>query len=485
MRILVAGMNHETHTFLPKLTPLSQFSLARGDELLSQSRGVNTSMGGFLDILDKSGAEIIPLVMSYGGVSGTVADEAYFAMKQEIVQGVRFHTGKCDGILLALHGAMVSESVQSTETDLVAAVREAAGPDTPIMVALDLHGNLDEAILATGCSLFGYHHSPHTDAAETGRRAARALIGLLTRGLACHTAMRKPGLVIPSVFSATGIAPAKDIMDRVRHWAAQPGVVDVSFFFGFAWSDVRQLGASAVAVARDPELAGLIVDDLASLAWTHRRRLTSGDDIYSVEDGVALAIRKAASAKKPIIILDHSDRLNDTTFVLHELIRQKAAGACHPLLCDPEAARVCAEAGEGNRVRLSAGSKSSPIAGGPVDIEVKVLWVGEKKYLGAGPMTRGKDIDLGLTAIVQADGIWLQITSEMHSLIDTDPITQFGYRAEDFKMIVTKSKTHFRAVYEEVGEEIVIVDAPAYSPVDLSAFSYVNAPPHLYPFTRD
>ncbi|HSL93968.1 MAG TPA: M81 family metallopeptidase, partial [Bacillota bacterium] len=361
----------------------------------------------------------------------------------------------------------------------------AVGPDVPIMVALDLHGNLDAEILETGCSLFGYHYSPHTDAAETGRRAARALVKVLNEGLTCHTCMNKPGLVIPSVFSATGISPAKDIMDRVRHWMAQPGVVDVSFFFGFAWSDVAQLGASAVAVAENPLLAAQIVDDLAALAWSHRRRLTSGDDIYSVKEGVALAISKAASASKPIIILDHSDRLNDTTFVLHELLRQGAQDACHPLMCDPAAASVCAKAGAGNRVKLSVGSKSSDAAGGPVDIEIEVLWVGEKRYVGSGPMTLGKEIDLGLTAIVQAEGVWLQITSNMHSLIDIDPITVFGRNPNDFKIIVTKSKTHFRAVYESVGEEIIIVDAPAYSPVDLSAFTYVNAPLKLYPFTID
>ncbi|HSL94113.1 MAG TPA: M81 family metallopeptidase, partial [Bacillota bacterium] len=121
MRILVAGMNHETHTFLPEITPLRQFVVSRGPELLRQCRGVNTSMGGFIDVLEKAGAEIIPVQMSYGGVSGTVADDAYFSMKGEITEGIRKHRGSVDGILLALHGAMVSESVQSTETDLVRA----------------------------------------------------------------------------------------------------------------------------------------------------------------------------------------------------------------------------------------------------------------------------------------------------------------------------------------------------------------------------
>jgi microcystin degradation protein MlrC len=476
-------MNHETHTFLPNITPLSQFSTAYNGDVIKLSRGVNTSMGGFIDVLEESGAEVLPVLMSYGGVSGTVAESAYSFLKEEILSGIERHAGQFDGVLLALHGAMVSESVQSTETDLVHAVRAQIGPGVPLMVALDLHGNLDPAILDTGCGLFGYHESPHTDAADTGRRAARTMLRVLNRGLVPYASMTKPGLVIPSVFSATGISPARDIMDRVRYWMTQPGVIDVSFFFGFAWSDVRQLGASAVAVATDQNLAQRITADLSQLAWSLRKPLTEGHEIYSVAEGVSLAIRRAGQSSKPVILLDHSDRLNDTTFVLHELIRQGAQKACHPLLCDPEAALLCQKAGAGSTVRLSVGSKSSAVAGGPVEVGARVLWVGEKTYVGTGPMTHGKEIDLGLTAVVQAEGVWLQITSEMHSLIDTDPITEFGANPNDFAIIVTKSKTHFRAVYEEVGQEIIIVDAPAYSPVDLSAFTYVNAPRSLYPFT--
>jgi microcystin degradation protein MlrC len=99
-------------------------------------------------------------------------------------------------------------------------------------------------------------------------------------------------------------------------------------------------------------------------------------------------------------------------------------------------------------------------------------------------MRRNLEVDHGPTAVIDADGLWLQFTTYKASLIDEDPITQFGRRAQDFDIIVTKSKTHFRAVYEEVGEEIVIVDAPGQCPADTTVFDYRNVPDDLYPLTR-
>jgi microcystin degradation protein MlrC len=98
-------------------------------------------------------------------------------------------------------------------------------------------------------------------------------------------------------------------------------------------------------------------------------------------------------------------------------------------------------------------------------------------------MTQGLEIDLGDTAILEVNGLWLQVVSRRNSLIDEDPFIQFGYDPRDFNIILTKSKTHFRAVYEELGEEIIIVDAPGQCPADLTVFEYRNIPPGVYPIT--
>lgn len=487
LRIGIAGISHETHTFLPELTGIDSFErgTTRGPRMLEVYRGTNSSMGGFIEVCEAAGVELVPVVSSTGGVSGTVRDEVYDKYVGEMCAGFAAEADRLDGILLALHGAMVTESRQDTETHILRDVRHAVGYEIPIMVALDLHGNIDPALLTMATAVCGYLSSPHVDSGETGRRTARALLDMLGGKTRPVTAIAKPGLVVPSLFSATTVSPAKDIIRRVMEWQAKPRVIDVSFFFGFAWSDVHQLGVSAIAVTDNaPELAQVIVDDLAQYAWSLRADLTGGPGVHAVRAGVALAIERAESAAKPIVILDHSDRLNDTTFVLRELIAQDAQNAAHPLMYDPEAVQECMRAGVGKMVTVNVGSTSSPMAGGPVKVTGRVEWVGDKSYIGTGPMTHGRMIRHGAAAIVQAGGVWLQLVSAHESLIDEDPFLQYGRRPEDFKIIVSKSKTHFRAVYEKVSSEIIVVDAPAYSPVDLSVFEYKNVPRGVFPVTR-
>jgi microcystin degradation protein MlrC len=299
-------------------------------------------------------------------------------------------------------------------------------------------------------------------------------------------ALRKPGIVVPSVFSATTVSPARDIIDRVRAWEREPGVVDVTALFGFAWADVGPLGMGMVAVTDDdPALARRIVDDLAELALSKRRELTGRKEasLYGVEAGVKLALRKAEKAKKPIVILDHADRSNDTTFVLRELLRQGAKKTAFPMIYDPDSAQRCVEAGVGATVELDVGATTGWRDGGKLRVKGKVLWAGKGRYKGTGPMRVNQDINLGSTGIIQVGGVWLQLISRQSSLIDDDPIKQFGYRPQEFKVIVSKSKTHFRAVYERIGEEIIIVDAPGQCPADLSVFQYRNVPPGVYPVT--
>ena len=486
MKIGLAGFGHETITFWPGVTDLAAFERVayHGQDVIDKNRGMNSCIGGFIDVLEPQGIGMIPICDAMGGATATVADEVYDFYVEQMSKGFAEVDDELDGILLAMHGAMVTESRQDPETDAVREIRQALGSEIPIMVTFDLHGNKDASILKEATAVYGYHSSPHVDMAETGRRAARAMIGMLKADIIPAVVLKKPGIVVPSVYSATTVDPAKEIIDCLRKWGKRPGVVDVSALFGFAWSDVRQLGMSMIAVTdNDPELARQVVDDLCSLAQKKRKALTGREkfSLYSVKEGISLAIGLAKTAEKPIVILDHADRTSDTTFVIRELVQQGAKKAAHPLLHDPEAAKTCIETGIGGRVDMEVGASTRWRDGGPLRVIGKVLWAGECKYIGTGPMSKGREIDLGPTAIIDMDGIWLQFTTHEASLIDKDPFIQCGYEPQDFDIIVTKSKTHFRAVYEKLAAVIIIVDAPGQCPADISVFEYRNAPQDIYP----
>ena len=484
-RIGIAGFSHETVSFWPGVTSLEAFERYShyGEDIIDKGRNTNSCIGGFIEICEKEGVELFPVAVGSGGATATVADEVYDHYVPMMVEGFKAEKDNLDGILLSLHGAMATESRTDPETDAVREIRETVGYEMPIMVTLDLHGNKDERLIKEATAVFGYHSSPHVDQAETGRRAASCMMKTLRGEIAPVCAWKKPGIVVPSVFSATTLSPAKDLIERVWWWMEKPSVIDVTVLFGFAWSDVENLGMSALAVTdNDPDLAQQIVDDLSKLAYDRRDMLTgiSNKSLYSLEDGVRVAIEKAKSATKPIVLLDHADRTNDTTYVIAELLRQGAKNTAVPCIYDPESAMKCVEAGKGSVVELDVGASTGWRDGGKLKVKGEVLWAGEAKYLGTGPMTINREMDLGPTGIIQVDGVWLQLVSRLHSLIDDDPIKQFSYEPRDFDIIVTKSKTHFRAVYEELGEEIIIVDSPGQCPADLSHFDYKHVPKGLY-----
>lgn len=499
MEIGIGGLMHETHTFLPEKTGFEPFEqeVFRGDELLEARRNTNTALAGFINVCETEGVEIVPSITAHGGISGTVKEEVYNQYVSEMCNSFAEAANDLDGILLFLHGAMVTEERQDPETDIVESVREIVG-DIPISIAMDLHGNIDPVLLDVATVVCGYQSSPHIDKAKTGQRAANLLLRTLNGEINPTMAIAKPGIVVPSPFSATTTSPAKDVILRALTWQHKPelhditkwdrksDILDITFFFGFAWSDVHQLGSSAlVIVDGDQKLAQKIADDLSSFAWEHRIGLTNPEGLHSVKEGVTLAIDHAKEAKKPIVILDAADRLAETTYVLQELLEQDAKNAIFPLLCDPEAVEACLAAGEGDNVVIEVGSKTSPRGGGPVTLNGTVDWAGHITYTATGPITQGTDVDNGPTAFVQMDGILIQLTTtrDTMGLIDTDPIEQYGYDVSSFNIIVSKSKTHFRAVYEDLAEEIIIVDAPEYSPADLSHFDYNNLSKSIYPVT--
>jgi microcystin degradation protein MlrC len=491
MKLGIAGLGHETITFWPGTTGLEAFRRDEflGRDVVEKRRGTNTSIGGFVDVCESQGVEMHPVCYAFGGVNATVEDEAFDHYIGVMKRG--FGEADLDGILLELHGAMVTESLQDTETHIIREIREAVGYDVSIMAALDLHANISPAILEEATMVFGYHSTPHLDRAETGRRAARAMISTARGEIQPTAAITKPGLVVPSVFSFTGAPPGSEIIEHIERWMERPGVIDASVLFSFAWSDVHQLGIAAVALTDgDPQLAREVVDDLSAFSWERRGPLNGSGTLYNLGDGVRRSIERAKDARKPVVLLDQADRTNETTFVLRELLSQGARNAAVPLFWDPEAARAAAEAGEGAMVEFEVGGSTGWRDGGPVKVKGRVAWVGEGRYVGTGPMTKGLQVDQGTTAILDVDGVWLQLVSQRvgitgGALIDEDPITQFGYKTQDFDIIVSKSKTHFRAVYAPLSEEIIVVDAPGQCPSDLRVFEYRNVPPGVYPITTD
>ena len=156
MRIAVGCIGHETNTFSPVTTTLENFkkgSYYRGDEIIAVFRDTRTITGGFLDVAEQLNMQPVPLLWTFATPSGMVAHAAYQTLKAEFLTLLR-DAGDLDGVLLDLHGAMVTDELEDVEGDLIQAVRETVGT-TWIVTTLDLHANITAKMAAASDVIIG------------------------------------------------------------------------------------------------------------------------------------------------------------------------------------------------------------------------------------------------------------------------------------------------------------------------------------------
>lgn len=486
-RVAVAGFLLESVTFIDGLTTLAQFRAQEtsGEALIDRHRGANTPTGGFIEVCEREDVEMVPIVHATGGAAGPATDEAYEHYLERILDGLAA-AGTIDGVLLDLHGAMTTPTRLDADAETLDRVRKVVGHDVRIVVALDYHANLDERTIAPADAVFGYHYSPHTDMAATGVRAATCLLRALKGEIDPVWAIAKPGVMVPSIFSATGLQPLKTIVDRsVAEAGASGTYLDVSVFAGFSYADVRNCGFAVVAVTdgnrkRASETAKRYAEDVRR----EREALNHRELVCSVGEGIERARTIAAQGDRPVVLLEHADRMNDSTYLLRAVLERRLGRTAVPLVWDPRAAAAAIAAGVGARVSIPVGGHSSARAGGPVTVAGTVVYAGETQYRATGPYFTGRLVNLGPTAVIDTGEAVVSVTSEASTAVDDDCLTQFGMSIDEFDYIVLRSKTHFRAFFEPVAAEILIVDTPDWGPADLKTLPYRHVPvDRIYPFS--
>ncbi len=491
MRIAVASFSHETCTFCPRPTTIDDFErggVLRGEEVLKVHRGIPSYINGFIRAAEEAGdVELVGILdasRSWGGSSGSwLTSECFDKYTYEIAERLR-GAGRVDGVLLALHGAMAVEGCLKPEAEIVRRVRGAVG-NVPIMVTLDLHANEDHELTDVADGVFIIKTYPHIDSEETGLKAARCLIATARGEFKPVMAIRKPGVITPSVFQGTDFYPAKDIMDRAREWEGR-GAYYVSVAFGFAYADVPDVGATVIALTDgDRELAERAAQDVSDYIWSLREPF-AGKRIPKTREGVEQAIRAAREGRRPVILADHSDRTGDSTHILRELIDQKAENFAVATIADERALEeISRKAKLGDHVEVMVGGYAHPLSGEPVRISGRVEYLGACEYVHNGPMARGARVRLGKVGVIGfGSNNHIIITPTLHQVIDDAIFSALGLNLNSLDIIAIKSRVHFRAYYQDVAGAIIEVDALGLGPADLTQLEYRNIPEDIYPIGR-
>ncbi len=479
--ILIAEFKHETNSFALPLTDLAAYRaryLLQGEAVLPFFRGVKSEMGGFIDTLERHGARIVPAVAANAMPGGKVTRATFDFVAGEILRALR--QTQVDGILLALHGAMVLEDAFDGEGELLTAVRELVGPDLPVACTLDLHANMSETMVRKADILIGYDTYPHVDYYERACEAAEMLLRVLRHEIRPLRRLHTVPLLCP--FLGSSREPIRSLVEAVHAWEQQPNALSATLFHGFFLSDVPDVAMSILSITdNDPELAESIGEEIAA-------RITANLGLYTInmataEEAVARAL---ANPEGPVILADTSDNPGggapgDSTHILAALIAAKAQNAAVSIIVDPETAHQAAQAGPGARIQVRLGGKISPLSGPPIEAEATVVTLSNGLYRNKGPMLQGLLIDAGLTAVLDLGGIEVVICSNKLQPQDPEIFRRNGIEPLDKKILVIKSAQHFRAAYQEAAKEIIEVNAPGVASQTPANFTFRHVRRPIFP----
>jgi microcystin degradation protein MlrC len=111
-RIAVGGIMHESNTFSKVKTDLQDFAgrlITRGDEIFAEFATSAHEVGGYIEGAQKYGLELVPTIVANATPADPVTDRALDTLTGELIDRLK-KAQPLDGLLLALHGAMVTES---------------------------------------------------------------------------------------------------------------------------------------------------------------------------------------------------------------------------------------------------------------------------------------------------------------------------------------------------------------------------------------
>lgn len=484
-RVGIAFFYHESHSFSPMKTEIEQFrneGYFIGNEIYDAYLGTKTEVSGFLDVLkQEKDVEIVPLICAAAIPSGVVSTEAYSIIENQMLESIK-QAGRLDGLLLALHGAMVVEDIFDPEEHLLGNIRKLIGPNVPIATTLDMHANLSEKMIHHTPLHFGFKTYPHVDMYDQGVRASKALMKQLKEGVTYYASFEKLPMMPPSINMRTAEGPMHKMIERAKQAEEDEGVYNVSVFGGFPYSDIPIAGASILVVSLAPQKGKEVAKKMASLFWSLREEFII--HLPSVKEGLDLAL--SIEDVKPVVLADISDNplscgSGDTTELLREMVKLNIPDTLFGGLYDPESIEACRKAGAGKKVWLSLGGKVSPQFGEPVQVEATVVAISDGIFHNSGPFNQHLKVDLKGAAHIRVGRMDILLIGRPMSANDPEMFRHIGLEPSTKKILALKAKNHFRAAFEPLVGGIIYVDAPGVASNRLTTFTYRYIPRPIWP----
>lgn len=506
MRIACGGIQHETNTYATTPTTLADFErdsgcgpdFAGGDVVLNLYRGTGTIHGGYIDAAEadappegagtKSGRspiELLPLLCARAQPAGVVQQSAFDALLSRFLERLKQQL-PVDGVVLDMHGAMVTEQHEDAEGAFVAAVRELIGPDVPLFMTLDLHANISPRMAELADVIVGFDTYPHVDMRERGREAVELLARTIRGEVRPVQEYRQLPLLTMPPMQCTLREPMQGFMQGVLDLERRPALLTATVSMGFPFADIRDAGGSILVTADgDEALARKTADELAARLWELRDALQP--QLTTIEEAIRFANEEANGL---VIFADGSDNPGggapcDGTVALRTLMDAGFEGATVGVLYDPETVEQAHRAGVGREIDARIGGKTDERHGAPVEVRAYVRTLSDGRFLHRGPMRRGLPGDFGRMAVLTVGGVEVVVASNRMQLLDAEMLRIVGVTPETRRLLVVKSAVHFRADLGRLAAHIFDADTPGIHRPDFSRFLYEKVRRPIYPLDGD
>lgn len=485
MKILAATIYHESNSFSNIVTDLNKFQegrFFRAEEAAARFEGTNTVFGGFLSAARKHKSVLVPLIYAAATPAGKVTREAFRTLLDILIAGLKTHQ-PADGVLLDLHGAMVSEDCDNPEGEILTQVRRFAGRELPVIAVLDLHANISEAMLRQATVLIGYDTYPHVDMAARGEEAGDLIVRLARKEVCPRSALIKPPMMPTSQNMATNRDPMKTLVAMAHEVKRDPRLLNVSVFGGFPPADVLDAGVSVVATAdADLDLAKRTAEEIALKAWELREGFLGG--VVSLEKAVDKAMEKHEGLITVVDIADNPDSggPGDGPEMVRVLVEKRARNCAFCSISDPEVVQEAIEAGVGQRLSVLLGGKTDRLHGEPYFLrEAYVKLIADGRFANRGPMMTGVEVNIGRTVRLMAGEVSIIVAERRFTPIDLEVFRMVGLEPSRMSIIGLKGKGHFRASFEPISTKIILAEGPGITGSELGRLHFAKVRRPIFP----
>ncbi len=484
-RILTGQIAHETNTFSKVATTLEHFragTLLLGNEIPAARRGTHTALGATFEAAEKFGWVLSHPLAAAANPSGTVTKETFDQLLSMFLDGAE----GCDGALIDLHGAMVAEGCEDAEGEILARLRAILGPDAPIVVTLDLHGNITQKMADNASALIAVRTYPHVDYHERTWQGAELLDRALRGEIHPRTVIAKRPMLRGLDGGRTQTGPMRELIDRGEALEAAGRALVVSVCAGFTAADIHDIGPSVTVTADgDTAQAQRIAEEFMDYAWQTREFVSVRH--ASIADAVARARSGQDNADKPLVLADVTDNpgsghYGDTTNLLRAMIAADLQNAAFHAIFDPEAVKQAIAIGPGNKGRITLGGRHDPEAGGgPLALDAGIVSLTDGRFQCHGPMGGGVWRSYGPSALLRVGGVAIAVISRNGQANDLAQLISLGVDPLRCATIAVKSNHHFRAAFEPIAREVVTVNGGGLGAAILSRMDYRHVRRPIWP----